>query len=140
MYKGGMFALLAGLLSTGVTAEVETDVMEGLWQFNVRYDFIGVPQRFPDYVITQCITDELPIPSISRVGQECNDRLQGRFGRTFTWQVDCSTEWEMVQGMGRIHYNAAEAVADVYLQVVNPYNQPQPMVFNIRGKRLGDCR
>lgn len=139
MYKGGIAGLLLALLCATAGARDEAGVIEGLWQFNVRYDFIGVPQHFPEYQVTQCITDAVPIPAISRTGQECHDRLQGRFGRTFTWQLDCSTEWEMVQGMGRIHYTREEAASDVYLQVLNPYNPPQPMVFHLHGKRLGEC-
>lgn len=128
------------ILCAATLAQAETDVTEGLWQFTIRYDFIGVPQHFPEYVVTQCITDESPVPAISRVGQECIDSVQGRFGSTITWQLDCSTEWEMVQGMGRVRYAAEEAGGEVFLQVVNPYNQPQPMVFHLSGKRLDDCR
>ena len=135
---------MASLLCTAVsvmpsTVPADTEVIDGLWEFNIRYELIGVPQKMPEYLSKQCITESAPIPAISREGQECTERVQGRFGRTFTWQVDCSTEWEMVQGMGRIHYAGKEASGDVHLQVVNPYNPPQPMVFHLNGKRLGAC-
>lgn len=112
---------------------------EGKWKFDISYDFIGIPQHFPEYSKTQCITRQDPLPEISRPGHECTRQLQGRFSRTYTWFENCSTDWEMVQGMGRIHYWGEEAHGDVHLQVLNPFNPPQPMIFRIRGKRLGDC-
>lgn len=140
MKKGGIGGLLAILLCLGTSVEADEALNEGLWEFDIHYNFIGVPQHFPGYVNRQCINVATPMPTISRPGQECNDSLQGRFGRTITWQVDCSTEWEIVNGMGRIHYMEEQAIGDVHLQVINPYNVPQPMLFRIRGKRLGDCK
>ncbi len=140
MSKGGMAGSLMAILSVmSSTVHADTEVIDGLWEFSIRYELIGMPQKLPEYVSKQCITESAPVPSISREGQECAERMQGRFGHTFTWQVDCSTEWEMVQGMGRIHYAGKEASGDVHLQVVNPYNPPQPMVFHLNGKRLGAC-
>jgi len=119
--------------------QAEMFFQEGLWEFDISYDFIGVPQHFPSYKVRQCMTAEAPMPSISRPGQICRDRLQGEFGRTYTWEVNCSTDWEIVQGMGRIHYLGDRAQGDVHVQVSNPYNPPQPIVFHLRGARMGVC-
>lgn len=129
----GLFLLLVSPL------RAEMNMEEGLWEFDVRYDFIGIPQHFPGYTVRQCISTDTPYPSISRPSQECDEFLQGRFGRTFTWQVNCSTEWEIVQGMGRIHYLGELAQGDVHIQVSNPFNPPQPILFRLRGERLGPC-
>jgi hypothetical protein len=126
------------LLSHGTQAEVEA-VIAGDWEFDILYDLVGLPQSFPGYTTTQCISDEVPFPSISRPGNECQMQLQGHFGNTYTWTLDCSDDWEMVQGMGRIHYDNGEAKGDVYLQILNPHNSPQMMVFEISGRRKGPC-
>jgi hypothetical protein len=139
MSKGRRVGLLVCLLWFAQAVQAEMSINEGLWEFDIRYDFIGIPQHFPEYAKKQCISTAAPVPTISRPGQECGDRLQGRFGQTFTWQVDCTTEWEMVQGMGRSHYLGNQAIGDVHLQVLNPFNPPQPMLFRLRGRRLGDC-
>jgi hypothetical protein len=139
MDMGRTAGLLLVLASQSCLAE-KMEIETGLWEFAIRYEFIGVPQHFPEYVKKQCISAAAPVPAISRPGQECKDTLQGRFGQnTLTWELDCSTDWEMVHGMGRIHYDGAKASGDVHLQVLNPYNPPQPMVFRIKGKRLGNC-
>jgi hypothetical protein len=135
-YAGGIAALL---LFLALPAQAQMSIEEGLWEFDVRYDFIGIPQHFPSYKVKHCVSADSPIPKIARPGQNCTDSLQGRFGRTFTWQVNCSTEWEIVQGMGRIHYLGDHAQGDVHVQVSNPFNPPQPILFRIRGERLGDC-
>lgn len=127
------------LMSLGQPLQAEMAFEAGLWEFDISYNFIGIPQHFPSYKQKQCLTAEVPMPSISRPGQDCREILQGRFGRTFTWQVDCSTEWEIVQGMGRIHYLGDRAQGDVHVQASNPFNPPQPIVFRLSGERLGKC-
>lgn len=140
MEKLKQIGLLALLLLLAQPSAAEMDREDGLWEFAIHYEFIGIPQHFPAYDKRQCISRAAPVPAISRPGQECSDTVQGRFvGGTITWALDCSTEWEMVQGMGRIHYAGDTADGDVHLQVVNPFNPPQPMVFHIQGKRIGDC-
>lgn len=112
----------------------------GSWRFDVEYELIGIPQTFPSYQITQCLNMNTPYPNISRPGHECQLQLQGRFGRTYTWMVNCSTDWEMVQGAGRIHFNGKQASGDVHLQILNPHNPPQHMVFHIKGQHQGNCK
>jgi len=136
MKTGAIITLLAFF---PLLVQAQSELQEGKWTFTINYDFIGVPQHFPQYTKTQCITREHPLPEISRPGHECNRQLQGRFGRTYTWQLNCSTDWEMVQGLGRVHYWGDVAQGDVHLQVINPFNPPQPMIFRIKGKRLGEC-
>ncbi len=111
----------------------------GNWEFEVSYDLIGIPQTFPGYTVKQCLDTTTPFPNISRPGNNCQTQLQGRFGRTYTWMLNCSDDWEMVQGMGRIHYRQGEAHGDVHLQILNPHNTPQLMKFRIKGKRTGPC-
>ncbi len=132
------FSVFLLLLGYGPQAAAQA-FTPGNWEFDVNYDLVGLPQSFPGYTITQCISDEAPFPSISRPGNECQMQLQGRFGNTYTWTLNCSDEWEMVQGMGRIHYADGKARGDVHLQVLNPQNPPQMMVFEITGRRNGSC-
>ncbi len=129
-----------GLMLLTPPLQAEMGFQEGLWEFDVRYDFIGIPQHFPSYKIRQCMRADAPIPTISRPEQQCREKLQGQFGRTYTWQVDCSNDWEIVQGMGRIHYLGDHAQGDVHIQVSNPYNPPQPILYRLRGERLGRCK
>ncbi len=124
--------------STTILAGQQT-VTPGSWEFDITYDLIGLPQTFPGYTIKQCIDNSTPFPSISRPGNECKMQLQGRFGNTITWTVNCSDDWEMVQGMGRIHYNQGKAHGDVHLQILNPHNPPQMMEFRIQGRRIASC-
>jgi hypothetical protein len=132
--------LLGLLLLLGASGATARQAMEpGSWAFDIEYDLIGIPQTFPGYTVTQCIDDTTPYPSISRPGHECQMQTQGHFGRTYTWLVNCSSDWEMVQGAGRIHYYQETARGDVHLQILNPHNPPQPMLFRIKGRHLGPC-
>ncbi len=111
----------------------------GSWEFEITYDLIGVPQTFPGYSVKQCLDEASPFPNISRPGNPCQAQLQGHFGHTYTWTLNCSDDWEMVQGMGRMHYQKEKARGDVHLQILNPQNSPQLMAFSIKGKRTGSC-
>lgn len=128
------------LTVVGVAAVGAAPAETGLWRFTIRYDFVGIPQTFPSYEKTQCLTEMSLIPDISRPGQECTTQPRGRFGNVQTWLLDCSTEWESAQGAGRITFGKGKATGDVHIQIINPYNAPEFMVFHIEGKRLGDCK
>ena len=140
MLRTTSFFILAQLTLFGNTAQAEAQPFApGSWEFDVSYDLIGVPQTFPGYTIKQCLDETNPFPNISRPENPCQTQLQGRFGHTYTWTLNCSDDWEMVQGMGRIHYNQELAEGDVHLQILNPHNSPQIMEFHIKGKRSGSC-
>lgn len=112
----------------------------GSWEFDIEYDLMGIPQTFPRYTITECISESNPFPNISRQGDDCQMQMRGRFGRTYTWMLNCSSSWEMVQGMGRIHYFRDRAHGDVHLQIINPQNPPQHMLYRIDGRYQGECK
>ena len=140
MLRTTSFFILAHIALFSTTVEAETPPFApGSWTFEVSYDLIGVPQTFPGYTVTQCLDEASPFPNISRPANPCQTQLQGRFGQTYTWTLNCSDDWEMVQGMGRIHYSQGQAEGDVHLQILNPHNTPQLMEFRIKGKRSGPC-
>ncbi len=131
---------LVWLVWGGFSAAGAAEIRSGEWEFSIEYRLAGVPQEFPGYTHTQCITPRDPIPRISRPGHECNAALQGVFGRSANWLLNCSTTWEMVQGMGRIHYWDNEAEGNIHLQIMGPQNPPQNMHYNIEGRYLGPCK
>ena len=109
------------------------------WLFDISYDIPGVAQTFPPYRRDQCLTAAAPVPDVSNPGQHCTTLLHGRFGNTLTWQIDCSSEWEIVQGAGRVTFNGESAGGNVQFQILSPFNAPQYMVFHIEGKPGGSC-
>ena len=128
------------LFSLGSTVAASPFMLNsGSWEFDIKYDLIGLPQTFPGYSQTQCIDSSSPFPSINRPGNECRAQLQGQFGNTYTWTLNCSDDWEMVQGMGRVHYQQETAHGDIHLQILNPHNPPQMMEFSFKGRRVGEC-
>ena len=136
--RGFLILTHIALFSASVQAQAES-FTPGSWEFEVTYDLISVPQTFPSYSVSQCLDEATPFPNIPRPGNPCQTQLQGHFGRTYTWTLNCSDDWEMVQGMGRIHYKNEQAQGDVHLQILNPHNSPQLMEFRIKGKRTGAC-
>ncbi len=130
---------LCALVPTTQAAEDEAGAVKGAWRFNIEYELVGLPQKFPAYQFEQCLDSGPPIPNINRPGNECKVELQGIFDTLHTWTLDCSDDWEMVQGMGRINYTGSGARGEVYLQILNPHNPPQIMSYTINGTHLGRC-
>ena len=139
----GIFSVMAFIAMQSASAWAKPQgLLPGSWEFDIKYDLIGIPQTFPGYTVKQCMDAKTPYPSISQPGREdeCQAQMQRSFARTYTWMMDCSSDWEMVQGMGRIHYYGEKARGDVHLQILNPHNPPQSMVFRIKGRHLGECK
>ena len=131
--------LAAALIPLQGQAVTPFTLEQGQWEFEISYNLIGVPQTFPIYSLSQCLDNTTPFPSIDRPGNECEAQLQGHFGNTYTWTLNCSDDWEMVQGMGRIRFMGEEAHGDVHLQILNPHNPPQMMEFTFKGHSTGRC-
>lgn len=140
--RGGVAIMLATMCSSMANARHVDwpNIHEGLWEFTISYHMPGTMLRQTEsYTDTRCISRNDPMPRIERSGQECTSVLQDHFGRSVSWQVNCSSQWEMVHGMGRMHYIDNTARGNVFMQIMGPIAPPQPMVFEINGRRLGDC-
>lgn len=110
------------------------------WLFDVRYSIAGILQTIPAHLQNQCLPVAAPVPDISRPGYECKPRKSSWFGKTLVWQVDCSNEWESIQGTGRVLFDNDKAAGDVHLQIINPNSPPEYVVLDILGKPLGACK
>ena len=109
------------------------------WLFDIRYNISGITESFPAYHRAQCLTDSTPMPDIATSGQQCTTRIHGRHGNTLTWMIDCSSEWEVVQGVGSVTFDAGKAGGDVHMQILSTSGAPQYMVFHIEGRAGGSC-
>lgn len=110
------------------------------WLFDIRYTVTGISQILSAQQQNQCLSTATPMPDISRPGYECKSSRHIWFGKTLIWQVDCSNEWESIQGTGRVSFDKEGAAGDIYLQIINPTNPPEYMVLDIQGKPLGACK
>lgn len=134
-----MWLPLAAVSASAGATHSGPEISEGLWEFTIRYDVMGVPYRSAPYMDTRCITDADPIPRIERPGHECTATADDHLGRIVSWAINCSSDGEMVQGMGRMSYRRDRADGNVFMQALGPNAAPQPVVFTISGRRLGNC-
>lgn len=116
------------------------DFEEGLWQFEIDYQIVGAP-RLPGqrYASNRCLTRDDPYPRIEREGQECRLSRQPPVGRSLSWSVNCSSDWEMVNGQGRMHYVRDHGSGDIRMQIHGQASPPYEMVFHLRARRIGAC-
>lgn len=133
----GAVLLLGG--ATARCAEKDT-IHAGQWDYSIEYHITGIPQSFPAYQLSSCLDEEKPIPTITRMGQECSVSHSSRFGNTVSWALDCSSEWEIVQGVGRIHFFPDDTFhGNINLQITGSTFPPRMMMMRLDGKRVGEC-
>lgn len=131
--RGSVLLALLGIASSSYAMDPAE------WSFDIRYNIGGVAQPLAAYHHEQCLTEAAPVPDIAKPGQSCSTHLHSRFGNTLTWQIDCSSDWEIVQGVGRLSFEDGHAGGTVHLQILSPVNAPQQMVLNIEGRAAGRC-
>ncbi len=136
---GFWLALFAVPAVVGAEERLWNDFEEGLWEFEVRYEVTGDPARFAPYTTTRCLSRDEPFPRIEREGQECKLHRQPALGRSVSWIVNCSSDWEMVHGQGRMTYVRDHGNGSLYVQILGPSSSPYNMVFHLRGQRVGEC-
>lgn len=129
----------AALLVLLVTTPPGYALQPQQWVFATRYEMDGVAQPLAAVRSEYCLSDAAPIPDIALPGQECSSHLHGRFGDTLTWQLDCSSDWEIVQGAGRLTFKEDIAQGELHLQILSPVDTPQQMVLRLEGRAAGRC-
>lgn len=125
--------------AASASAPAADDLREGRWDFAFSYQMVGMEQFFLPYATSQCVSREDPLPRLDR-GHQCDPSLHSHRGHQVTWLVDCSSEWEIVRGMGRVSYDDDRARGNVYVQILDPGNDsPQTMIFSVIGRYAGPC-
>jgi len=111
------------------------------WLFDLSYSVAGIALTVPVHTKEQCSADAVPIPDISRPGYQCTSRRQQWFdNKTLVWQLDCSNDWESIQGTGRVNFDGDKAAGDIHLQIINPVSPPEYMAVAFQGRPLGECK
>lgn len=94
----------------------------------------GMP-GMPAQTMTQCITEQDPVPASSADAQGCNVTEMKTEGNTLTYTMTCEQQGQTITSSGNMTYkgNAFEGT--------NKTNAGQGMVMTttIKGKRIGKC-
>ena len=135
----GVLAFAVFMLAS--EAQARMDIHEGLWEFSVGYQLPGAYQNYPQYTIRQCMTADDPIPRFTLQNQDCQSTLYRNINGSVTWQMTCTNDTEMVQGMGHVSYWEDEFYGTVNLQIMGPYHvHQQPMYYTLYGQYVGPCK
>ncbi len=132
-------AVATSFATAAEPSKKQADLEPGLWQFHIQYDVMGMPQTFEPYTTTRCISHDDPLPQVRRSGQECLQAQKPSVGNTIRWELDCSTDAELVHGQGRIRYVRNRGNGEVYVQTLGVSSPPYTMAFHIQGERIGTC-
>lgn len=133
--------VLVMAFSSSVTARDRVDIREGEWEFSVEYRLTDFRQEYPQYTMSQCISADDPIPRFTLENQECGYDLHRNVHGNVSWQMTCSNDQEMVQGMGRVNFWDDEFYGTVNLQIMGPTQfRHQRMFYTLYGQYKGPCK
>lgn len=122
-----------------VTSAWGVDLQDGSYEITSKVEMPGMPMQMPPVTVTQCLTQQDPVPNQSTAGQHCNIIEVKTEGKTVTWKMECTQQGQKMQGTGKMVY-----YGDRFEGTINTTMGPQSgnmtITTLINGKRIGACK
>lgn len=115
------------------------DLQDGNYEITSKVEMPGMPMQMPPVTVTQCMSQQDPVPDQSTGGQQCNIKDMKTEGKTVTWKMECAQQGQKMQGSGKMVYygNRFEGTVNT---VMGPQSGNMTITTVISGKRIGACR
>ncbi len=68
------------------------DLQDGKYEITSKIDIQGMPMQTPPVTITQCLTQQDPVPNQSTDDQQCKIIEMKTEGKTVTWKMECTQQ------------------------------------------------
>lgn len=116
------------------------DIKPGQYEITSKVEMPGLPPDLvPAQTITQCLTEEEPVPSKGDGGEDCRITEMNQKGNTITWQMQCNQMGEKLTSYGQMTYEGSGFSGQTTTRMGAQGND-MVITTRITGKRLGDCR
>lgn len=115
------------------------DLQDGKYEITSKVEMPGMPMQPPPVTVTQCLTQQDPVPNQSTGGQQCKIIEMKTEGETVTWKMECSQQDQKMQSTGKMVYygNRFEGTINT---VMGPRSGNMTITTVINGKRIGACQ
>ncbi|MBU0485060.1 MAG: DUF3617 domain-containing protein [Proteobacteria bacterium] len=115
------------------------DFKPGLYEITSKVEMPGMPAgAIPAQTITQCMTEQDPVPSKNAGGEECKVTDMKQSGNSMTWKMKCDQQEDMISE-GKMTYNG-DSFSGTITTMMGPKAGNMTIVTRISGKRIGDCK
>lgn len=140
MFKKNVFCLGACVLFLFSTSAFALNLNPGKYAITSTVQMPGMPAgAIPPQTVTQCITEQDPIPQNDASSQDCEIKNMRQTDNTVTWEMECVQQGTKMTSQGKMTY-AGDSFEGSITMNMGPQSGNMAVVTTITGQRLGDCQ
>ena len=115
------------------------ELQDGKYEITSKVEMPGMPMQMPPVTVTQCLTQQDPVPNQSTGGQQCEIIEMNTEGKTVTWEMECIQQGQKMQSTGEMVYsgNSFEGTVNT---AMGPQSGNMTITTVVSGKRIGACQ
>ena len=137
--KNATIVSMLACMAFFVTNAWGLDLQDGSYKITSKVEMPGMPMQIPPVTVTQCITNQDPLPNQSTAGQQCNIIDTKTEGKTVSWKMECSQQGQKMQSTGKMVYNG-DRFEGTTKTIMGPQSGNMTITTVIKGKRIGACQ
>ena len=115
------------------------DLQEGKYEITSKVEMAGMPGQMPSTTVTQCLTEQDPVPDKSASGQNCKISEIKTKGNTVTWDMECDQQGVKVKSTGQMTYSG-DKFEGIIKTIMGPESGNMTINTVVSGKRIGECK
>jgi hypothetical protein len=131
-----LFSILCMLLTTMPSWGL--DLKPGKYEITTKVEMKGVPGGMPAQTMTQCITEQDPVPAGSANAQGCKITDMKTKGNTVTYTMECEQQGMKTKTTGEMTYKG-DTFEGTSKTEMGPAAGGMTVTTKISGKRIGKC-
>lgn len=112
------------------------DFKPGKYEITSKMEMPGM--SMPAQTVTQCLTQENPVPDKSLGNQGCEIVDTKENGNTLTWTMECTQQGQKVITTGEMKYAEDSFTGDMTMEMGSQAGN-MTIKTQITGKRIGSC-
>lgn len=132
---GVLISAFLGVFLMAATASA-LDLEDGLYEMTSQVEMPGM--ALPPTTVTQCLTQEDPVPNKSADGGHCDILDTTSEGNTVRWSMECRQQGQKMTSTGEMTYYGDRFEGTIQT-VMGSQAGNMTMTTKVTGKRVGDC-
>lgn len=115
------------------------DFQPGKYEITSKVEMPGMPGTIPPQTITQCITEQDPLPNQNPENQQCKIVDMNQKDNTISWKMECDQQGQKITSTGSMTYKG-DSFKGTVLTNMGPQAGNMTMTTAISGKRISNCK
>ena len=115
------------------------DFNPGEYQITSKIKMQGMPSGMPAQTITECVSEQDPIPKTDSSDQGCEVHNMKQNGNVITWEMECNQEGQKITSQGKMIYSG-DSFEGTITTKMGPQAGNMVVTTEITGERTGSCK